>query len=126
MTERGGHSHRNVSCERPPRLRDSERGLFLFGAATSPREEGTQFIPEVQMNKVFVAHDPLEAHFVRSLLERNGIAAVVQGEALFGLRPEIGISSDTLPTVWISKDTELKRALEVVADYEREKKEGRD
>jgi hypothetical protein len=73
------------------------------------------------MNKVFVAHDPMEAHFVRGLLEREGIAAEVQGEALFGLRPEIGITSDTLPAVWITEDAQLKTALEFVADYERSK-----
>jgi len=74
------------------------------------------------MNKVFVAHDPIEAHFVRDLLERAGIDAEVRGEALFGLRPEIGIASDTLPAVWIIKDAQLKRALEFIADYERDKK----
>jgi hypothetical protein len=71
------------------------------------------------MNKVFVANDPVEAHFVRGLLDREGIAAEVQGEALFGLRPEIGITSDSLPTVWIVEDAQLKRALELVSDYER-------
>jgi hypothetical protein len=55
---------------------------------------------------------------VKSLLEREGIAAEVHGEALFGLRPEIGIASDTLPAVWIIKDSELEKALEVVAEYE--------
>ena len=39
----------------------------------------------------------------------------------FGLRGDIPITSDTLPTVWIMKDGQLKRALEVVADYERDK-----
>lgn len=73
------------------------------------------------MNKVFVAHDPMEAHFVKGLLEREGIDAEVRGEALFGLRPEIGIESDTLPAVWIIKDAQLKRALEFVAEYERGK-----
>ena len=73
------------------------------------------------MNKVFVAHDPVEAHFVRDLLEREGIDAEVRGEALFGLRPSIGIESDTLPAVWIIKDGQRKRALELVADYERGK-----
>jgi hypothetical protein len=77
------------------------------------------------MNKIFIAHDPIEAHFVRTLVEREGIAADVRGEALFGLRPEIGIQSDTLPAVWIIKDAQLKRALEVVADYERGKNEER-
>ena len=73
------------------------------------------------MNKVFVANNPIEAHFVKDLLERDGIAAEVRGEALFGLRPEIGIASDTLPAVWIIDDAQLKRALELVADFERRK-----
>jgi hypothetical protein len=60
------------------------------------------------MNKLFIADDPIEDHFVRTLVEREGIAADVRGEALFGLRPEIGIQSDTLPAVWIIKDAQLK------------------
>jgi len=68
-----------------------------------------------------VAHDPIEAHFLRGLLEREGIDAEVRGEALFGLRPDIGIASDTLPAVWIIKDAQLKRALEFVANSERDK-----
>jgi hypothetical protein len=74
------------------------------------------------MNRVYVAHDPIEAHFVKDLLVREGIAAEVQGDALFGLRPEIGFSSDTLPSVWIEKDTQLKHALDLIAEYERHKK----
>ena len=73
------------------------------------------------MNKVFVASNPIEAHFVRDLLERARIGAEVQGEALFGLRPEIGMASDTLPSVWITDDAKLNEALECVADYERDK-----
>ena len=73
------------------------------------------------MNRVFVAHDPVEAHFVKGLLESEGIEAEVQGESLFGLRPEIGISSDTLPSVWIAHDAQLAAALRLVDDYERDK-----
>ena len=80
-------------------------------------------LPEVIVNRVFIAHDPIEAHFVKSLLERDGIAAEVRGEALFGLRPEIGISTDTLPAVWIVHDPQLQRALEIVAEYERDKRQ---
>jgi len=64
----------------------------------------------------------VEAHFVRGLLEREGIDAEVRGEALFGLLGEIPITSDTLTAVWIMKDAQLKRALDVVAEYERGKK----
>lgn len=74
------------------------------------------------MNRVFVAHDPIEAHLVKGLLESEGIEAEVQGESLFGLRPEIGISSDTLPSVWIHQESQLAAALKSVAEYERDKK----
>ena len=62
------------------------------------------------MRRVFIAHVPLEAHFVKDLLERAGIAAEVRGEALFGLRPGIGNDADSLPSVWIAKDTQLNDA----------------
>ena len=74
------------------------------------------------MIRVFSAHDPIEAHFVKDLLQRAGITAEVQGESLFGLRPEIGIAADTFPAVWISKDSELEAALELVAEFERDKR----
>src|SRR4030095_12409988 len=42
LSERtGGRSHRNVSSERPPRLRRFGTGTFFFCAATPPHEEGT-------------------------------------------------------------------------------------
>jgi hypothetical protein len=75
------------------------------------------------MIKVFVAHDPLEAHFVKSLLELEGIAAEVQGESLFGLRPGVGIASDTLPSVWIVEDLRVDKSRQVIADYERQKRD---
>jgi hypothetical protein len=71
------------------------------------------------MEKVFIAHDPIEAHFVKSLLERAGVTASVAGEALFGLRPEIGNTPDSLPSVWITKDAQLKDARQIISDYER-------
>jgi hypothetical protein len=70
------------------------------------------------MSKVFIAHDPVEAHLVKSLLERAGVMASVQGESLFGLRPEIGNAPDSLPSVWITKDKQLTEALEIIADYQ--------
>ena len=74
------------------------------------------------MTKVFIANDPMEAHFVRSLLEQEGIAAEVRGEALYGLRPRIGIASDTLPAVWIIDDDQLQPALNFITEYERRKR----
>jgi len=77
------------------------------------------------MNKVYIAHDPVEAHFVRGLLENEGIEAEVQGEELFGLRPRIGLESDSLPSVWVLNDAHLKRAQRFIADYESGKSKSR-
>ena len=70
------------------------------------------------MRKVFIGRDVIEANFVRDLLERGGVSAEVLGEILFGLRFEIGIESDTLPSVWILDDAELETALELINHYE--------
>ena len=77
------------------------------------------------MNRVFVAQDPIEAHFVKDLLARAGIKAEVQGESLFGLRPDIGIASDALPAVWIIEDAHLRAAVELIAAFERSKQTAR-
>jgi hypothetical protein len=74
------------------------------------------------MHKIFVAHDPVEAHLIAGLLNNEGIDAQVHGESLFGLRPEIGFTDDTLPSVWISQESQLEEALELVAEYRRDGK----
>ena len=71
------------------------------------------------MYRVFIARDPIEARFVSDLLESAGIATEIQGESLFGLRPEIGIDADTLPSVWIVNDEQLDEALEIVAEQQK-------
>jgi hypothetical protein len=75
------------------------------------------------MQKVFVANDLIEANFVKDLLIRGGIAAEIQGEQVFGLRPHIGFADPTLyPSVWIVEDGQLKKALALIEDYERRKR----
>ena len=75
------------------------------------------------MLKVFIANDPIEAQFVRDLLTRGGIAAEVQGEHLFGLRPRVGFADNSLyPSVWIADDSKLEKARELIQDYERRKR----
>jgi len=74
------------------------------------------------MQKVFVANDLIEANFVKDLLVRGGVAAEVQGEQLFGLRPHIGFADPTLyPSVWIIEG-QLKLARALIEDYERRKR----
>jgi hypothetical protein len=74
------------------------------------------------MHRIFVAHDPVEAHLIAGLLNNEDIDAQVHGESLFGLRPEIGFTDDTLPSVWISQESQLEEALELVAEYRRDGK----
>ena len=71
------------------------------------------------MTQVFVARDPLEAHFVKGLLEANGMAAYVYGESIFSLRGETPVTPDTLPTVWVVDDGDTTRALGLLAEYQR-------
>jgi hypothetical protein len=73
------------------------------------------------MQKVFIGHNAIEANFVKDLLERAGITAQVRGEILSGLRPQIGIALDTLPSVWIADDSQLETARDLIDDYERQK-----
>ncbi len=69
------------------------------------------------MQQVYVAHDPAEAHLVKGLLEANGIAALVHGEAVFGLRGEVPVTTETLPTVWVLEDSEVPRARDLIAEF---------
>ena len=75
------------------------------------------------MKEVYVAKSPSEAHFVRFLLESEGILAQVQGEAAHGLRGEVPMTFDTLPSVWVLNDAEKDRALEIILAYEKKQKE---
>jgi hypothetical protein len=69
------------------------------------------------MKQVFVAQHPTEAHLVRGLLEANGIAAEVHGEALFSARGEAPATPETLPTVWVLDDGQVSSAGTVLAEY---------
>jgi hypothetical protein len=65
------------------------------------------------MTKVFIAQHPLEAHFVKGMLESNGIPSEIRGEALFGVRGELPIM-ETSPEVWILNDDQVNEALAVL------------
>ena len=69
------------------------------------------------MKQVFIAQHPTEAHFLRGLLEAEGIDVEVHGEALFGARGEAPLTADTLPSVWLTNDEQLEAAMTVVESY---------
>ncbi len=66
------------------------------------------------MKRVYLAHDPADAHLVKGLLEAEGIPAVVQGEHLFALRGGIPVTADTSPSVWALDDGDFERARGIV------------
>ena len=71
------------------------------------------------MRRVYVARHPTEAHFLKGLLASQGIETEIRGEALFSARGELPVTSDTCPSVWVLDDSQLDRALLLIAEYER-------
>ena len=71
------------------------------------------------MKKVYIAGHPTEAHLIKGLLESYNISCEVRGEALFGVRGEVPITADTLPSVWVHDDDDFEKAREIVKDYDR-------
>ncbi len=65
------------------------------------------------MRAVFVADSPAQAHLVSGLLEESGIRNVVEGEMLFGVRAEIGMTPASLPKVNVN-DEDFERARAVI------------
>ena len=64
------------------------------------------------LKRAYVAADPLDAGFVRGLLESAGINTLIKGDLLWGGRGELPVSDDTAPTLWVgSGDYARARAL---------------
>jgi hypothetical protein len=67
------------------------------------------------MKKVYISDNPADAHMAKSVLESGGIEVVIQGEALWGARGELPVSSDTSPSVWTVNDSDYEEALKVIS-----------
>jgi hypothetical protein len=68
------------------------------------------------MRHVYTGRDEMDAHFVKGLLEQEGIEAVVQGAALEAAFSTLPLSDTSLPSVWV-QDADEDRALLIVKDY---------
>ena len=75
------------------------------------------------MKQIYVASNEMEAHFVQSLLEREGIESDIQGEALEGAWANLPISETTLPSIWV-EDEDVAAAQAIVAEYSRREHSG--
>ena len=71
------------------------------------------------MQHVYTARDAMDAHFVKGLLEQEGIEAVVQGEALQETWSNLPLSAESLPTVHVVNDADVERAAPVIEEYRR-------
>jgi hypothetical protein len=69
------------------------------------------------MKQVFVARDITEAHFVREMLESNGLEVAVNGEDLWGTRGELPALNAAI-TIWVLDDAREADARRVVEEYE--------
>jgi hypothetical protein len=76
------------------------------------------------MKQVYVAAHVLDAELVRGLLRSHGIEAVVRGEALFALRGQLPMTTDTLPSVWTDTSA-VARARELIDEHLRRGVPGR-
>lgn len=76
------------------------------------------------MQRVFVGRNLSETHIVSGMLNAAGIDAQVRGHYLAGGYGELPITSDTLPSVWISDAAQMANARALVAEYERPSGQG--
>ena len=68
------------------------------------------------MQRIFVARNVTEAHIVSGMLNAAGILAEVRGHYLAGGYGELPISSDTLPSVWLSDAAQADNARTLIAE----------
>ncbi len=69
------------------------------------------------MRHVYTGRDEMDAHFVKGLLEQDGIEAVVSGAALEAAWSTLPLSEKSLPGVSVP-DGDEERALLIVRDYQ--------
>jgi hypothetical protein len=70
------------------------------------------------MQHVYTARDEMDAHFVKGLLEQEGIEARVLGESLGGAFGTLPLSARSLPGVYV-RDEDVARATPIVDEYRR-------
>ncbi len=70
------------------------------------------------MKRVFIARHPAEAHFVKGLLQSEGIEAIVLGEDLSGVRGGVPVTLDTSPSVWVLEDSQIESISILIKRYD--------
>lgn len=70
----------------------------------------------MDLKKIFIGRDAMEAHFFCDLLHSAGIEATVMGEALSIARGDLPLTGETLPSVWV-KDADVDKAAQIVEGF---------
>ena len=70
------------------------------------------------MEKVFTGKDSMEVHFVRNLLEAQGLRVQVLGEMLGAARGELPLTEETRPGIWVNSE-DVERAMAVVDEFDK-------
>jgi cytochrome b subunit of formate dehydrogenase len=69
------------------------------------------------MKKVHIADTPAEAHFMKGLLEREGIHCRVENENLVAAFGEVPPTIDTMPSVVVLKEADIPKAQQIVDNF---------
>jgi Putative prokaryotic signal transducing protein len=69
------------------------------------------------MRHVYTGRDEMDAHFVKGLLQQEGIEASVVGENLLNAVGTLPISDKSLPCVYVNEPDEERASL-IVRDYQ--------
>ena len=69
------------------------------------------------MKQIYIADDPTEAHLVKGILEQYGISCEIRGEALWGARGQLPLTSETLPSIWIVDESKYEEAKELTEQF---------
>jgi|SRR5688572_20443350 hypothetical protein len=78
------------------------------------------------MRQVHVAKNSMEAHFVRTLLEEQGIAAIVGNEMLAQATGSLPVDASTAPVVLVMDDSRADEAERIVAGIDSRQADGED
>ena len=72
-----------------------------------------------ELKRIYQARGPGDAHFLRGLLESEGIAVVIRGDDFVPFQGGNLFDLETRPSLWVLGDETLPRAVEIVTDYVR-------
>lgn len=67
--------------------------------------------------KLCVAANTVDAHMLKSLLEQEGIEAIIRGDGFVPLQGGHLLKMETRPSVWVLDDERRPRAEELVAGF---------